>query len=225
MRIPKWFKSNFQNIYNLIILLVSILAVILSFQQIKLSKTQFEENSKSSEILFKAQNEELKKLQLITSNQIEITKNQLKETIYQSRPKISLLSFFSNYIYETDYNETRLKTGNYIEIENVGGRSARKIEIVLISFLNDYTINSKKEKFIIIDNLNPGEKIKKEYIFKISKTLKDYYYVYFKLIYHDIGLQDTFEQDYYYKFSELPSDISETCSSLEIENIKKVLDN
>lgn len=217
-----WINRNFQKILNIIILLISVFALILSIQQIKLSKDQFIENSKSSDILFKAQNEELRKLQSITSSQIEITKNLLKEIIHQSRPKISLLSINSYYGYEIYLNDTNPSITNVIEIENVGGRVASNIKVIFISFLNDFSINSNMGKFNIIENLNPSEKYNNFFKLEISKTIKDFHYLYLKVIYYDMQLQKTFEQNYYYKFDRQSTNNGEICSTREINKINKM---
>lgn len=229
-------KENISTATSLIGIITGIVALYISILSYNNANDQFEKNSVSSDSLFNVQlhNErqlndslikQIRTLQKITNNQLEIIDEQLKistqsynEQLNSGRPKIVINSKTFRLL---NVSSSQIHNGIIeTKIENIGYRPAFK--------LNTRGFVVYKDLSFVIKNIDKDEGIldpSKDRIINLypqlnSENIQDFYYC-IEISYHDRLLKKPFIQSYYYHYQTLKDELRfYNCTPEEKQEIK-----
>jgi hypothetical protein len=233
-------KNNvvLQNILNILMLIISIGAIVISIKSYNSANRQFEENSKKSDSLFQIQltnekmiNTNLEKIQELTNNQINIINQQLNistqtlnDQINSSSPKLIILE-------TTLEGKTTLYNGMYAPViyttyKNVGKRYANDVEYRPFVITNDFkVIRSGNENFASKLVLGPDQTATSLFKPKFDSPITAFYYC-VEISYLD---RLTDKKNYitlFLKFvNDRGKDVFDVCSNQEKETLLSLLND
>lgn len=209
--------------FDIVTLIISVLALWIAMITLDKSIQQFEQNATSSDSLFKVQLKnskelndslifQIKELQGITSSQLKITDQQLKistetyrEQLYSNRPKIVIIE---TKIIDTLYSDTNFCPIITLDLKNIGKRYAFKTKQRNILIYSDFSgfkwanINYEDSSFIV--EPESGVSHYTRYFQPIIPAIhKDEFFFLVEIKYTDKELNQEFVQYYYYRYDNM----------------------
>lgn len=233
-------KIFFRYLSKILPLFIGIAALYVANESMSNANKQFQINSETSDSLFNVQLKHSKELndslinqisilQDITNSQLQITDQQLniskeilKDQIFSGRPKI--------YVRKNEIADT-IKISDHIfmpkietSYKNTGKRSANDLSIRGFILYGDLSIIKANLAQLESSHLEPEGERTFHLISEIQNEYKDNFYYCYDIVYYDHILEQKFIQSYYFRYYKFGDKYSfYECKNNEKDRIKMAI--